>query len=514
MGTVGSVQHELSQTFWRIAHVDKSDANPANHRVALWAVTPYRDSEFDTTANRTPATNEYNGSLIHTRLVSDFNTHIPPAIRNNFQPIGTNHDNLVPTTDIVWLPSEPEVDNSGTWGFGTTDAAARPFRTYNHAGFNSVFSTTFAWLRSPGAAGLARRVVTNGNLGSSPVTLETAVRPALYLTLSSLTAAQAAGSNTAQNTSLLNSTGGFNNDIGNVVSQLITNNDKRTPFRLFPEITTADVNVQHLTRTLWRIAHVDTNHVTLYAETAYRSSEFDTTANRNPATNEYNGSLVQNRLKTDFAAITTAIPTLITNNIVLPANTSSDNLDPDDLIWLPSETEVVSTWNLNTNLRRAYNGGYAPTNASLAWLRSPGTTGNARYVDPNGNLFSNSVTLAFAVRPALHLTLSSLQSLPCSVCSNTPCTCPQPPRQVTTQAGTRAFLSIPAQTPAETNYKYQWYTNSTATTTGGTPIPKATKHIYVTQQLSAGTHYYYIEITSAIDPPLPTRKVLFIVTVL
>jgi len=84
-------------------------------------------------------------------------------------------------------------------------------------------------------------------------------------------------------------------------------------------------------------------------------------------------------------------------------------------------------------------------------------------------------------------------------------------KQISTSS--TGILAVPAQTPAETNFRYQWFINSTPTTTGGTPIPKATKHIYVTPSLSSGTHYYYLEVTSAISPPLPKRQVLFIVNV-
>jgi len=310
--------------------------------------------------------------------------------------------------------------------------------------------------------------------------------------------------------------------------------------------------------------------LTLWMADPYRNSAFNatTTAVNGVDANVYHDlaqtparrtSDIRTNLLTDFNSVMNAITDttarLQIDNAIVPAgdarittpggntNTTRQDTDArtgnngnmtnpqvpsDDRIWLPSWWEVTNNipgtntpdnywriapgadpnlrlgqWQLNYDDAGYSGGGFSTT----AWSRSGFATNSssAGCIDTVGHRWWITVSNANAVRPAIHLSLSSL--LLCGDCNQSPCTCKTIP------VNTRAYLPIPAQTPSGTNFRYQWYTNHTPTTTGGTPIPKANKHVYVTPPLSAGIHYYYIEVTSAIDPPLPTRKVLFIVTV-
>ena len=100
----------------------------------------------------------------------------------------------------------------------------------------------------------------------------------------------------------------------------------------------------------------------------------------------------------------------------------------------------------------------------------------------------------------------------CTTCDTNPCVCP-PPKQIIISAGAHAYLSVPAQSSSGSTLRYQWYTNTTASMTGGTAIPRATGNVYFTQQKPAGTYYYYLEITYGTVPSSIHRKVLFVVEV-
>jgi len=91
---------------------------------------------------------------------------------------------------------------------------------------------------------------------------------------------------------------------------------------------------------------------------------------------------------------------------------------------------------------------------------------------------------------------------------------PFAPRNITISVGERAYLAIPAQNFSSSTMRYKWYKAPDAVTTGGTVIKGANRSVYVTPAMpAAGTHYYYVEITSAIVSSSYSQKVLFVVTV-
>lgn len=91
----------------------------------------------------------------------------------------------------------------------------------------------------------------------------------------------------------------------------------------------------------------------------------------------------------------------------------------------------------------------------------------------------------------------------CSVASATALIITSPAPAIATQptnmqtacvGGTLNNLTV-SYTGASTTPSYQWYSNTTNTNTGGTPIPGATSPSYLPQNTTAGTVYYYCVIS-------------------
>jgi len=193
--------------------------------------------------------------------------------------------------------------------------------------------------------------------------------------------------------------------MANIGGQMVTNENYRTPFRLFPDIGAGDTLA--LSRTYYRIAHVDNvgNRVALYAENAYRNSAFyPNTTDQDCNVYSTIGS-VRTNLLADFNNIQTALPNI--NNYIPPANDTSDNLVATDRMWLPSRPEVLATngtWGM-TATRNSYNPfGFG----SSAWHRSPSSTSDASFVSSDGMTSWGTVTFSYAVRPALYLDVNAL----------------------------------------------------------------------------------------------------------
>ncbi|MCL2846384.1 MAG: InlB B-repeat-containing protein [Firmicutes bacterium] len=215
----------------------------------------------------------------------------------------------------------------------------------------------------------------------------------------------------ATNIHLFNTNGTLNaTQATNILNALNANNtavaNRDTQFRLFPDVGSG--NVLNLSRLTWRITHVNGDRVTLWASAAYRNSQYHT-ANSFIA---YNNSTIRSNLLADWGGITAGIAGLGTH--VLSHGTTATHANTADLIWLPELADVGSnnsagvrsgTWNM-TPAERTYNANGFSTSA---FLRSPNDAWAAS-VTTNGNAHANgwSWNASHAVRPALHLSLSSL----------------------------------------------------------------------------------------------------------
>ena len=70
------------------------------------------------------------------------------------------------------------------------------------------------------------------------------------------------------------------------------------------------------------------------------------------------------------------------------------------------------------------------------------------------------------------------------------------PQDITVTVGDDAALSVAAGVSDGGVLSYQWYLNTTNSTSGGTPISGATDSRYSPSTSSAGTAYYYVEVTN------------------
>ncbi|MCL2762332.1 MAG: hypothetical protein FWD36_03865 [Treponema sp.] len=110
----------------------------------------------------------------------------------------------------------------------------------------------------------------------------------------------------------------------------------------------------------------------------------------------------------------------------------------------------------------------------------------------------------------------------CVDCGNDPCTCPAPVITITTQpaASTNVIagsvsgnLTVLANVTLGAALSYQWYSNTTASTVGGTPISGAVNFRYtIPTTLAVDTYYFFCEVR-ATGGAEPVRSTAAIVTV-
>lgn len=73
------------------------------------------------------------------------------------------------------------------------------------------------------------------------------------------------------------------------------------------------------------------------------------------------------------------------------------------------------------------------------------------------------------------------------------------PADIEVAEGGEAKLSVIASAPDGGTLSYKWYKNSTSSTTGGTAVSGATNAELTADTSSAGTSYYYCEITNTLN---------------
>jgi len=70
------------------------------------------------------------------------------------------------------------------------------------------------------------------------------------------------------------------------------------------------------------------------------------------------------------------------------------------------------------------------------------------------------------------------------------------PQSITVKAGEAATLSVTASVSDGGKLTYQWYSNTTNSTSGGTAIGGATGSSYSPSTITAGTYYFYVVVTN------------------
>lgn len=203
--------------------------------------------------------------------------------------------------------------------------------------------------------------------------------------------------------------------------------DRVTRFRLFPNLSLSSVYAENLSRLNWRITNVDGNRVTFWASEPHRASVFTTTLSEI----RYSHGIIRQRLIADYTYLAARMSRL--NNHILRQGTIGANAVAADRLWLPSMAEVENggAWGFSMNTERARFslGAIADLHINVVayndWLRDtiiePCQSINAQVVRNNGSItslrycssmdFRPLFLLIYAtVRPALHISLSSLQA--------------------------------------------------------------------------------------------------------
>ncbi|WP_369355500.1 discoidin domain-containing protein, partial [Lysinibacillus capsici] len=80
--------------------------------------------------------------------------------------------------------------------------------------------------------------------------------------------------------------------------------------------------------------------------------------------------------------------------------------------------------------------------------------------------------------------------------ADTPAIGTQPTGATVNQGATNPTLSVGASVSDGGTLSYQWYSNTTNSTSGGTPISGATNATYAAPTSTAGTMYYYVVVTN------------------
>ncbi|MCL2570181.1 MAG: hypothetical protein FWE16_03160, partial [Firmicutes bacterium] len=345
----------LSQTFWRVAHVD-------GDRIMLWAWNAYRLSVFHqwTSGGFQPIHFNYITSPLRTNLLNDFN-ELPNTITTNSVILPTEIKNNPGTPnatsmDRIWIPTRTQLENVRGVGVAMDLGYRIMFRPHHTSNRLWAWTNPFGQVITPSNMVIDVLTPHHYSSGFTGGILSDAlsVLPALYLDRQILEAY--ASGYTANNRTLFNENGILNPDAVELLYNKVEINDRTTPFRVFPDTGTGYTLA--LSRTYFRIAHIDSTNgkVALIAETAYRRSAVDVHTARAELLNDF-GNVNQNGRYNVF---------------ILPAPKETGNIVATDRVWLPSFNEIrdEGVWGLDASLR-----GFVPQTRALlaplfAWLRT------------------------------------------------------------------------------------------------------------------------------------------------
>lgn len=396
----------------------------------------------------------YKGSVFENYLVNTFypsmcnySGDIKSILDSLIVPASQASGNGVFESARVWLPSEEEIKNNGTWGF-TTDS--------DRAAASGV--SGYAWLRSHSEVhvGYTQLVAAEGGLGEIGYLGPYNIRPAFNLSLSAL------GSYND-----LIFCGGINKE---PAKSLYNNHTKGTTFNLCGQE--------------YKVVYINGDTVTAWATGYVKSMAFDSDGGYT-----YKGSDIENYLINTYYPITmcgyTGNVTNILNNLIVPASQASGNGAFDSArVWLPSRAEVTDrgAWGFTGDTDRKTALG---NESSPAWLRSYYYAGTVSTVAATGE-FSDIITYTNrSVRPAFNFSLSALGSF-LSVTINLD--------KAGGTGGSDTVTASPGATmpsataPTRTGYTF-----------GG----------YWTGQNGTGTQYYTAQMTSARNCDLANNTTLY-----
>jgi hypothetical protein len=144
------------------------------------------------------------------------------------------------------------------------------------------------------------------------------------------------------------------------------------------------------------------------------------------------------------------------------------------------------------NTANSYNGS-SPINSATGSSYEPltTTTGDVYYyvMVTNTNMTVNGSPSSSETSARAKVTVNT------QINAAVPVISPQPPN-ITVNEGASVTLTVAASSSDSGVLSYQWYSNTTNSNTGGSPISYATGASYTTPPAAAGTTYYYVEVTN------------------
>ncbi|WP_313150655.1 discoidin domain-containing protein, partial [Lysinibacillus capsici] len=146
-----------------------------------------------------------------------------------------------------------------------------------------------------------------------------------------------------------------------------------------------------------------------------------------------------------------------------------------------------------SNTTNSTSGGTPISGATNATYAAPTSTAGTMYyyvVVTNTNSGVSGNPTAPVTSNVVGVTVNAL------VDAETPAIGTQPTGATVNQGATNPTLSVGASVSDGGTLSYQWYSNTTNSTSGGTPISGATNATYAAPTSTAGTMYYYVVVTN------------------
>ncbi|MEI2281801.1 S-layer homology domain-containing protein [Paenibacillus polysaccharolyticus] len=189
--------------------------------------------------------------------------------------------------------------------------------------------------------------------------------------------------------------------------------------------------------------------------------------------------------------IDAAAPTINTQ----PTNQNADVGASSPILTVGASTSDSGTLSYQwySNVANSNTGGTPVSGATGASYAAPTTSAGTTYyyavVTNTNNGVSGNKTTTTASNTA-QVTINAL------VNAATPTINTQPTSDTANAGATSPTLSVGASTSDGGTLSYQWYSNTTNSTTGGTPISGATSSTYAAPTTSVGITYYYAVVTN------------------
>ncbi|WP_260989965.1 S-layer homology domain-containing protein [Paenibacillus xylanexedens] len=191
------------------------------------------------------------------------------------------------------------------------------------------------------------------------------------------------------------------------------------------------------------------------------------------------------------ALINAAAPTINTQPVNDTANVGATS--PTLSVGASTSDGGTLSYQWYSNATNSTTGGTPISGATSSTYDAPTTSAGTTYyyaVVTNTNNSVSGIQTMTTTSNVVEITIHAL------VNATAPTMTTQPANDTATVGATSPTLSVGASTSDGGTLSYQWYSNATNSTTGGTPISGATSSTYDAPTTSAGTTYYYAVVTN------------------